>query len=482
MDDDSEINDDEFFDYDHKFFDRSPFPDECQNEVVGIESFYLCFTRRYSACPVFFMGSLHEACQEAFSSPVIKEHRPVLVYIHNDKKIIIEYLLENYIVWPWDITFESNRNRLIQIWEEMFSIQFLDILSVKSCPMLIGIMRRSAGEKGWSLISEYEFKLLFKDNTLIRIQEKSGRETFLRELIIFKEECDDNEQLLSSDFITKTGLCLDIILDIAKYLTLNDAVKTFSDKILILLRKYKTKVHISYSSDTFIKMILRKIDPEQIVSLRLNPIRLRSMILSPLLNFTNVISLILLDLQTMNQIKACEAYFPNLTSLSLWTNNEIDFNIFSRELNQLRSSIRRFEIRCAEIRCTHSFIYHSNKAYTPNLTIENFLFDVSHATLPSINDCLEHYKSCFLTTTIDLIKYMANIRYVHLIINKWNFKQLLHFKEWTRLVNECRQLKKITLKVMGNIEQDQELIEDIVKIQKDLYNVRQSIKFQVIFV
>ncbi|CAF4067726.1 unnamed protein product, partial [Rotaria sordida] len=67
------MDDDEFFDYDHKFFDRSLFPDECQNEVVGIESFYSCFTRRYNACPVFFIGSLQEACQEAFSSLVIKE-------------------------------------------------------------------------------------------------------------------------------------------------------------------------------------------------------------------------------------------------------------------------------------------------------------------------------------------------------------------------------------------------------------------------
>ncbi|CAF3437837.1 unnamed protein product [Rotaria sp. Silwood1] len=69
------MNDDEFFDYDHTFFDRRPFPDGCQNEAVGIESFYLCFTRRYSTCPVFFMGSLQESCQEAFSSTVIKEVR-----------------------------------------------------------------------------------------------------------------------------------------------------------------------------------------------------------------------------------------------------------------------------------------------------------------------------------------------------------------------------------------------------------------------
>jgi len=50
-------------------------PDECQNEVVGIESFYSCLTRRYNACPIFFTGSLQDACEEAFSSTVVKEVR-----------------------------------------------------------------------------------------------------------------------------------------------------------------------------------------------------------------------------------------------------------------------------------------------------------------------------------------------------------------------------------------------------------------------
>jgi hypothetical protein len=50
-------------------------PDECQNEIVGIQSLSKCFARRYDACPAFFRGSLQEACKAAFSSPVIKEVR-----------------------------------------------------------------------------------------------------------------------------------------------------------------------------------------------------------------------------------------------------------------------------------------------------------------------------------------------------------------------------------------------------------------------
>jgi hypothetical protein len=50
-------------------------PDQCQNEVVGIDSFYACFTRRYNACPVFFSGSLQDACEAAFNLTLIEEVR-----------------------------------------------------------------------------------------------------------------------------------------------------------------------------------------------------------------------------------------------------------------------------------------------------------------------------------------------------------------------------------------------------------------------
>ncbi len=83
----------------------------------------------------------------------------------------------------------------------MFSIQKLDISSVEQCPMLIGIMRRFEGEKGSSLTSDYEFKSLLTGDTLTRTSEKSTRERLLRELIIFKKKCDDNEQALVSLFV-----------------------------------------------------------------------------------------------------------------------------------------------------------------------------------------------------------------------------------------------------------------------------------------
>jgi hypothetical protein len=50
-------------------------PTQCQNEVVAIESFHACFMRRYNSCPVFFTGSLQDACQAAFNVLAIKKVR-----------------------------------------------------------------------------------------------------------------------------------------------------------------------------------------------------------------------------------------------------------------------------------------------------------------------------------------------------------------------------------------------------------------------
>jgi len=64
-------------------------PDECENEVVGIESLTACFARRYNFCPSFFPGSLQNAFQAAFTSQAIKEVRlSLLLSSHKIQKII----------------------------------------------------------------------------------------------------------------------------------------------------------------------------------------------------------------------------------------------------------------------------------------------------------------------------------------------------------------------------------------------------------
>jgi hypothetical protein len=48
-------------------------PDECKDEIIGIEHLSSCLNRRYNSCPVVFTGALKDALKEAFSPKEIKE-------------------------------------------------------------------------------------------------------------------------------------------------------------------------------------------------------------------------------------------------------------------------------------------------------------------------------------------------------------------------------------------------------------------------
>ncbi|CAF0983799.1 unnamed protein product [Rotaria sordida] len=410
--------------------------------TTTIESLYQCFQRDYHDCPIFYVGSLQNACDEPFSSTLTEEYRPVLVYIQHDKSMInnifcykifrsttiINYLLDNYIVWPWDVTLESNRN-------------------------------------------------ILQSDTLIRTQEKSTRENVLDELAVFKEECDENERTLSFDFFSKTGLCWDVILEILKYFTLNDAINLFSLNILPLLHRYKKRVEIFQPSDTFIKMILRKLELEQIVSLRFNTNFYPAQpILNSLSVFTNITSLSLLNLHEISSISKCEIYFPKLIRLSFWYDNEVSLRVLSPMINHLYRSVKRLEVHCTGLVCAHSNAELYNVMFWRNSSIEYFLLDMNKFSLFPTNDCLQHHESCSLMTTVDFMENMRNIRHVQLTTTKYNINPLLNLNEWIRLATNCNVLNKITLGIVGNMIPDKESTQKILKIQKEL---QQKIKFQV---
>jgi hypothetical protein len=226
-------------------------------------------------------------------------------------------------------------------------------------------------------------------------------------------------------------------------------------------------------------MILRQLKREQIVSLQLNALQVwpeRDLII-----FRNVISMTLLNLPYDNLISRYDEYFPNLTCLSLCYDNEVNLNSFGPIFKQLWQRIKRFEIHCAGTLCTHYDTNQLNKFYTLVNYVEYFLFDVGHFPLISMNNCFRYYKSCFLITTIDFIKKLINIQYIHLIINKYDIEQLLDIDQWKTLVNECLQLKQVTLQVLGNTFQNEQLMQKVLNIQTEMNNIRQTIKFQIKF-
>ncbi|CAF3499226.1 unnamed protein product [Rotaria sp. Silwood1] len=334
-----------------------------ENDVQHIDSLSKCFEQRYNNYLMFFMGSLKDACQAAFGSTC----RPLLVYIyHNDNQFrkkfcetifysstIIDYLNVNFVVGPYEITSESNRYTLTKIWEEIFSTQFFDNFSIEQCPLLIGVMRLFEHKIDGIVTSEYQFKSLIIGNSLTRTQMTVNRENLLNELDIFKEEYDKNEQDLSFSFVKKTGLCWEIIFEISQYLSLNDAISAFSIDILSLLNNFQSKFQLPNPYDPFIKMIFRKIKSEQIVSLEFNTSQLwLETELAFLSNINKVISITLHNSPYSDQINEYIKCFPNLTRLSLYYDDKVNYFIFNEVLIQARQQIRRFEIHCPEIFCT----------------------------------------------------------------------------------------------------------------------------------
>ncbi|CAF0992246.1 unnamed protein product [Adineta steineri] len=311
--------------------------------------------------------------------------------------------------------FKNNTRKilLIQIWEKLLPAGPLENYSLEQYPLLIGIMRKASKESPWLSSSEYEWKSLLTRDRLTRTQEAVTRETLKQELETFDKECHDHEETLSFDFSARSGLCSKVMLEIVQYLSLNDIVNAFSSSILPLLYEHETKVHISQTKSTFFKMVLWKIRPEQIVSLRLNPSSLFPEIPSFMLHsFSNLISLTLVNPMHAGEINKYAFYFPKLICLSLYYDNEANFLEIRSILSQIREPIKRFEIHCAGAFCTHYNGYELYQSSLQDWNVEYFLIEIGPLLLPSMSQCIQGFKSCFLATTLQFINTMVNIRHI----------------------------------------------------------------------
>ncbi|KAF5282552.1 hypothetical protein FQA39_LY04959 [Lamprigera yunnana] len=101
-------------------------PEHVEDEIVGSISFSEQFTARYGENhPTFFQGTLDDALKEACPKSA-KDRKILAVYLHHDASVlsnvfctqllgfdsVIQTIEANFILWGWDLTFESNRTRL----------------------------------------------------------------------------------------------------------------------------------------------------------------------------------------------------------------------------------------------------------------------------------------------------------------------------------------------------------------------------------
>ncbi|CAF1265555.1 unnamed protein product [Adineta steineri] len=115
------------------------------------------FVKLYPACdPHLYYGPLNDDTVHALSH---NNSRPLILLLHNDKsvaanifrnnvlgsEVIVDYLMENFIVWTWDRTYELNHEYVE--FENMLKFQmgkriqeFLRLIAADTYPLLLCIM------------------------------------------------------------------------------------------------------------------------------------------------------------------------------------------------------------------------------------------------------------------------------------------------------------------------------------------------------
>lgn len=101
-------------------------PEGLENEAEAVAHFSRAFARRYGECsPAFFQGTLAQAIEASCYKP-IRERKPLVLYLHQEQgagsfcgqllcsEAVVSYLTLNFILWPWDLTLPSNRDRFLE--------------------------------------------------------------------------------------------------------------------------------------------------------------------------------------------------------------------------------------------------------------------------------------------------------------------------------------------------------------------------------
>ncbi|KAG1654500.1 FAS-associated factor 1 [Nymphon striatum] len=139
-------------------------PENVEDDVFAIQNFTVEFVNRYGHChPMFFQGTLKDAMTEAFDRPA-RERKQLLIYLHHDSSVlsnvfctqllcsetIVSYLTSNFIVWGWDLTFKSNKTKLLSMVLQHFgsvASHTIQQLKTEQLPLLLVINRcRSSNE------------------------------------------------------------------------------------------------------------------------------------------------------------------------------------------------------------------------------------------------------------------------------------------------------------------------------------------------
>ncbi|KAM4628553.1 FAS-associated factor 1 [Polymixia lowei] len=159
------VDDSEMFGMGSSSCRKSPMmPENSENEGDALLHFTAEFSTRYGDVhPMFFIGSLEAASQEAFYGKA-RDRKLLAIYLHNDESVlsnvfcsqmmcadsIVSYLSQNFITWAWDVTKEANKARLLTMCTRHFGsvvAQTIRTYKTDQFPLLLIVMgKRTSNE------------------------------------------------------------------------------------------------------------------------------------------------------------------------------------------------------------------------------------------------------------------------------------------------------------------------------------------------
>lgn len=234
-------------------------------------------------------------------------------------------------------------------------------------------------------------------------------------------------------------------------------------------------------SKDFTKKILQRFPSNQIISLELSYyFSLSFEFHFHLAQLNGIISLTLINFRRFGSIHSCADLFPNLTRLCLIYHDPLHFNILKEILRIEAPRIKRLEIQCNGVTCAHPTEMFSWSISIKNRTTVYLLIDLGYLSVPSSNECSENHHLCFMMSMIQFIKRFSNIQHIRFVTNKYNLELVINADQWTTVFDDCPQLKKITMDVLGGSSEQDLLLKTAMTLQNSLQNHQPTIKVQFV--
>ena len=237
-----------------------------------------------------------------------------------------------------------------------------------------------------------------------------------------------------------TGLCPDVLLEISKYLYLDEIIHAFSMGFLRVLHDGHSKVHLNDPSNRFLQIIPQHLDPRQVASLLItDDPRTPTGHLSLLRVFDRLTSLTILSERAECPRFPFSTFSP---TFRLLLDNIPKDTAFSYKIRDIKSHLLRclsnlsslpithLRVRCVGECNNHFWTLNHQYRIVKNITILSFVFDADFRPLYWHTHQCSIDSTEFMDSAFRYITSLVNVQQVRLIINQHLLRAILRLDPW----------------------------------------------------